>query len=123
MHLGAAQGAMGGANQGYTLHFSPVTTSVGTVKIASDIHTTPYGYSFNGGNLSNDLKVHDVSASSSSGLQMHDPYTSVIIPHGSMTEAEHRQHVLPALLLPQIWLSTTTPPASDAVFGKQLNLR
>ena len=42
------------------------------------MYTAPCGDGFNGGNLSNDLKVHDVSASSSSGLQMHDTYAAVL---------------------------------------------
>jgi hypothetical protein len=52
------------------------------------MHTAARGDDFNGSDLSNDLKVHDVSASSSSGLQMHDAYASIIVPHVSMTEAE-----------------------------------
>jgi hypothetical protein len=52
------------------------------------MHTASRGDGFNGSDLSNDLKVHDVSASSLSGLQMYDTYASIIIPHVSMTEAE-----------------------------------
>jgi hypothetical protein len=54
----------------------------------SSMHTASRGDGLNGSNLSNDLKVHEVSASSSSGLQMHDTYASIIIPHVSMTDAE-----------------------------------
>jgi hypothetical protein len=55
------------------------------------MHTASRGDGFNGRDLSTDLKVHDVSASSSSGLQMHDTYASIIIPHMSMTEAARRR--------------------------------
>jgi hypothetical protein len=88
MHLRAAREAMGGTNQGHTFHFPPVTTPVHTGEVASGIHTASRGDGFNGSDCSNDLKVHNVSASSSSGLQMRDTYTSIIIPHASMTEAE-----------------------------------
>ena len=88
MHLRTAREAIGGTNQGHTFHFPPVTTPVHTVEVASGIHTASCGDGLDGGNLSNNLKVHDVSASSSSGLQMHDTYASVIIPHMSMKEAE-----------------------------------
>src|SRR6266568_8159883 len=88
MHLCAAQGAIGGTHQGQPLHFSPVTTPVHTVEVAPRMHTAPCGDGFNGGNLSNDLKVHDVSASSSSGLQMPDTYAAVLflmVDEGSRT--------------------------------------
>jgi len=91
MHLRTAREATGGTNQGHTFHFPPVTTPIHTVEVVSGMHTTSRGDGFNGRDLSNDLKVHDVSASASSGLQMHDPYTSIIIPHGSMTEAGRRR--------------------------------
>jgi hypothetical protein len=54
----------------------------------SGMHPASRGDGFNGSDLSNDLKVHDVSASSSSGLQRYGPYASIIIPHVPMTEAE-----------------------------------
>src|SRR5712691_1825396 len=88
MHLRAAREAIGGTNQGHAFQFPPVTTPVHTVEVASGMHTAARGDDFNGSDLSNDLKVHDVSASSSSGLQMHDAYASIIVPHVSMTEAE-----------------------------------
>ena len=91
MHLRTARGAIEGTDHGYTFHFPPVTTPVHTVEVASGMHTAPCGDGLNGSNLSNDLKVHDVSASSSSGLQMHDAYAAVIIPHTSMKEAERPQ--------------------------------
>src|SRR5262249_43877948 len=87
MHLGTAQGAMGSANQGHALHFPPVTASVCAVEIASDVHTTSCGDGFNGSNFSNDLKVHDVSTNSSSGLQIHDTY-ALVLPRASMSVAE-----------------------------------
>ena len=80
MHLRTAGEAIGGTNQGHTFQFPPVTTPVHTVEVAYGMHTVPRSNGFNGRDLSNDLKVHDVSASSSSGLQMRDPYASVIIP-------------------------------------------
>ena len=82
MHLRTAKGAIEGTNHGHTFPFPPVTTPVHTVEVASGMHPASRGDGFNGSNLSNDLKVHDVSASSSSGLQMRDTYASVIIPHG-----------------------------------------
>ena len=88
MHLRMAKGASGGTQQGHTFHFPPMATPVHAVKVASGTHTTPCGDGLDGGNLSNDLKVHDVSASSASGLQIHDTYASVIIPHVSIKEAE-----------------------------------
>jgi hypothetical protein len=54
------------------------------------MHPASRGDGFNGSDLSNDLKVHDVSASSSSGLQRHGPYASIIIPHVLITEAERQ---------------------------------
>ena len=88
MHLRTAREAIGGTNQGHTFHFPPVTTPVHTVEVASGMYPASRGDGFNGSDLSNDLKVHDVSAGSSSGLQMYDTYASIIIPHVSMTEAE-----------------------------------
>ena len=82
MYLRAAREAIGGTNQGHTFQFPPVTTPVHTVEVVSGMHTAPHGNGFKGSDLSNDLKVYDVSASSSSGLQMHDTYASVIIPLG-----------------------------------------
>jgi hypothetical protein len=87
MHLGTAQAAIGSANHSHALHFPPVTASVCAVEIASGVHTASCGDGFNGGNLSNDLKVHDVSASSSSGLQIHDTY-ALVLPRVSMSVAE-----------------------------------
>lgn len=88
MHLRAAREATGGTNQGHAFHFPPVTTPIHTVKVASSPHPTSRDDSFNGRDLSNDLKVHDVSASSSLDLQGHGSYASIITPHVSMTEAE-----------------------------------
>jgi hypothetical protein len=79
---------MGGTKQGHTFHFPPVTTPVYTVEVAPGMHTASRSDGFNGSDLSNDLKVHDVSASSLSDLQMHDTYASIIIPRVPMTEAE-----------------------------------
>ena len=90
MHLRAAREAIEGTNHGHAFHFPPVTTPVYTVEVASGMHTASRGDGLNGSNLSNDLKVHDVSASSSSGLQRHDTYASVILPHMSMKEAERQ---------------------------------
>ena len=96
MYLRAARKATGGTNQGDTFHFPPVTTPVHTVEVASGMHPASRGDGFNGRDLSNDLKVHDVSASSVSGLQMPDTYASIIIPQVSMTEAERQASAAPA---------------------------
>jgi hypothetical protein len=87
MHLSTAQAAIGSANQGHALPFPPVTASVWAVEIASDVHTASCGDGFSGGNLSYDLKVHNVSASSASGLQIHDTY-ALVLPRVSMSVAE-----------------------------------
>ena len=105
MHLCMAREAIGGTNQGHTFHFPPVTTTIHTVEVVSGMHTASRGDGFNGGNLSNDLKVHDVSASSSSGLQMYDTYASIIVPHVSMTEGRGRDASYP------------TPPAQIPACG------
>ena len=70
---------MRGTNQGHTFQFPPVTTPVHAVEIASGMHAASRSDGFNGGDLSNDLKVHDVSASSSSALQIHDTYASIAL--------------------------------------------
>ncbi len=88
MHLRMAKGASGGTQQGHTFHFPPMTTPVRAVQVVSGAYTAPCGDGLDGGNLSNDLKVHDVSASSASALQMYDTYASVIIPHVPRKEAE-----------------------------------
>jgi hypothetical protein len=57
------------------------------------MHTAPCGDGFNGGNLSNDLKVHDVSASPSSRLQMHDIYAAVLSLYSSWSMEEAERYV------------------------------
>jgi hypothetical protein len=112
MHLGAAKGAMGGTNQGRALYFPPVPTSICTVEIASDIHTAPCGDGLDGGNLSNDLKVHDVSASSSSGLQIHSTY-ALVIPRVSVNEGSRTMYSTDTRrrrFLQRELLSRTKPP-------------
>src|SRR5215510_5926382 len=78
MQLRTAQRATGGTNHSRALHFPPVTTPVGAVEIAPGVHPTPCGDGLNDSNLSNDLKIHDVSSSHSSALSIHGSYASVM---------------------------------------------
>jgi len=100
MHLRTAKGTIEDTNHGHPLHFPPVTTPVHAVEVASGMHATSRSDGCNGSDLSNDLKVHDVSASSSSGLQRYGPYAPIIIPHVSMTEAERPRSAAGAELPP-----------------------
>lgn len=78
MHLRTAQGTAGDTNHSHAFQFPPVPTPVRAVEKAPSVHPTPCGNGFNGSNLSNDLKIHDVSSSHSSVLQIHGAYASVM---------------------------------------------
>jgi hypothetical protein len=123
MHLCAAREAIGDTNQGHTFQFPPVTTPVHAVEVASSTHPASRGDGFNGSDLSNDLKVHDVSASSSSGLQMHDTDASIITPHVLTTEAEPVLHMsfCPDKPILAGFLGTFAPYPFSALAGRHDN--
>src|SRR5262245_10800846 len=97
VHLSLAQGAAGSTHQGHPFHFSPVTRSIHAVEVAPDMDTAPSGDSLDGGNFSNNLKIHNVAVFLVIGAAL-VPLPGIHVVHWHGPEQSGNRRSLPTVL-------------------------